>query len=140
MNPAEATRFKHQEYRPSREQWRTSLDGHLRSKSEGNRRYRRRHNVTRHSSTDSSATSLDVRCACQYFQGDALFPATQRESPTRKQRTNLFTEKKVVFNIRYVTDVRMYVMFEQNQKWDKKEIKTSYILLGFCVSHDVDYT
>ncbi|KRT81567.1 hypothetical protein AMK59_5871, partial [Oryctes borbonicus] len=102
MNPAEAARQRHQRH-TSRERRRNSLDGHVRSKSEGTaKRYSRRHNTTRPSSTESSATSLDVRCACQYFQGDSLLPDQKpREfQANQKGRANLFTEKRVVFKIR----------------------------------------
>lgn len=49
-------------------------EGQRRSASEGQRRGTRKTNVSRDSSTGSSAMSLDVRCACQYFQSDSLLP------------------------------------------------------------------
>lgn len=129
MNPAEAARLKNQQHQhPSRELRRGSLDGHVRSRSEGTaRRYRKRH-TTRQSSTESSATSLDVRCACQYFQGDTLFP-TEKPGEPLTVRNNLFTEKKVVFKIRYVTIIVAVLNFWTTlytlSKWDKQES-------GFC--------
>ncbi|XP_048525567.1 uncharacterized protein LOC109537671 isoform X3 [Dendroctonus ponderosae] len=48
--------------------------GNVRSLSEGARRRPKKPNVSRESSTGSSVTSLDVRCACQYFQGNELLP------------------------------------------------------------------
>lgn len=52
-----------------------SLDDiQLRSVSEGSRRKQRRRNVSRDSSTGSSVMSLDVRCACQYYQSNSLLP------------------------------------------------------------------
>lgn len=49
-------------------------DVRIRSISEGSRRKRRQRNVSRDSSTGSSAMSLDVRCACQYYQSNSLLP------------------------------------------------------------------
>lgn len=52
-----------------------SLDDlHARSVSEGSRRKQRQRNVSRDSSTGSSVMSLDVRCACQYYQSNSLLP------------------------------------------------------------------
>lgn len=45
-----------------------------RSFSEGAKRQNRKRDVSRESSTGSSVMSLDVRCACQYFQCDSLLP------------------------------------------------------------------
>lgn len=45
-----------------------------RSRSEGSRRNPRVQNTSRESSTGSSVMSLDVRCACQFFQSDSLLP------------------------------------------------------------------
>lgn len=126
MNPAEAARQKHQEH-SSRELRRNSLDGHLRSKSDGTKRFSRRHNTTRQSSTESSATSLDVRCACQYFQGDYLFPVQKdREISAQKKRTNLFTERKVVFQIRYVVNLHTSRPTKR-QKWNKNESGSCFV-------------
>jgi len=55
----------------------------VRSFSEGNKRESRRKNVSRDSSTGSSGMSLDVRCACQYFQSDSLLPDRKNPVGTR---------------------------------------------------------
>lgn len=75
--------------RESRRRRRRSADPssrRVRSTSEGTRRSARPHHVSRQSSTESSVTSLDVRCACQYFQGDLLLP--ERKYPVRGQSAN----------------------------------------------------
>lgn len=116
MNPAETARKRqqnNQQHESKDSLRRNSLDGHLRSKSDGSRRFPRRHNVTRNSSTESSANSLDVRCACQYFQGDSLFP-NQRIKQVVQERNNLFTPKKVVFQKRYVISRPLEIHWSTN--------------------------
>lgn len=49
-------------------------EGKKRSHSEGAKHVTPPHDVSRRSSTGSSAISLDVRCACQYYQCDSLLP------------------------------------------------------------------
>lgn len=52
-----------------------SLDDlHMRSVSEGGSRRPKQRNVSRDSSTASSVMSLDVRCACQYYQSNSPLP------------------------------------------------------------------
>lgn len=55
----------------------------VRTVSEGGRRVRRVPNTSRDLSSGSSIVSLDVRCACQYFQSDSLLPERQKAVGTR---------------------------------------------------------
>ncbi|KAJ3661184.1 hypothetical protein Zmor_005593 [Zophobas morio] len=69
-------------------------EGQQRSASEGRRRAPRRTNVSRDSPSGSSAMSLDVRCACQYFQSDSLLPDRINPVGTRpsSQLSNMVTK------------------------------------------------
>lgn len=96
--------------KPRRRNSAGSLDGQrVRSISEGSRRKTRPRNVSRDSSTGSSALSLDVRCACQYFQGDTLTP--------EKARVNF---GNVVIRLWYVNNVSWAFL---------KSVRSVFILL-----------
>lgn len=73
-----------------------SFKANQRSISEGGKNISQPHDVSRQSSTGSSAMSLDVRCACQFYQCDSLLPERLNPSRPNSRLSN------AVSNSRYV--------------------------------------
>lgn len=107
MNPSKAA-VPNQRYSKRRRHSATSLDDERgRSRSEGSRRKPKLQNTSRQSSSGSSVMSLDVRCACQYFQSSSLLPDRLNPVGMRPSSRN----SNLIVRFRYVIRFNFYCFF-----------------------------
>lgn len=103
---------------------RGSLQAGLRSVSEGGKKVERARNTTREGSV-GSVVSLDVRCACQYFQCDSLLPEKSLQSKSSRPNSRISQNASL----------------RTNQDSDKfKRFKSDLIFKGNHVTFNLDDT
>lgn len=75
-----------------------------RSLSEGGKTAGKRRDVSREPSSETSVKSLDVRCACQYFQSDALMAEKMAEKLAAQAQEKVVGQVKSRPTVRFSTD------------------------------------